>query len=104
MAELRHHADRLAVVNRLTAFGNALNISESDSANINARYFLFQLDPNAEKVAISVVRQDDLGHANRLYEDAEKYIAEHGGDAVLVSVDSLASLRRNFLLCDYASH
>jgi ppGpp synthetase/RelA/SpoT-type nucleotidyltranferase len=95
VTELRHHAERLAVVNRLTAFGNALNISETDST-INARYFLLQLDPSAENVTIAGFRKDDLVHATRLYADVEKQIAERGGDAVLVSVDSLALLRRAY--------
>ena len=94
--ELRQHAERLNIVNRLTTFGNALNITETDTAFQDARFFLLELDPNAQNVTVSGFKRDDLMHATRLYADVEKKIAETGGDAVLVSVDSLAALRRAY--------
>ena len=93
--ELRAHTERLSVVNILRGFRNALNVSQQFTSK-DARYFLMELDPNAERVTIVGFRLDELPRATQLYTDVEKRIAERGGDAVLVSVDSLASLRRAY--------
>ena len=86
---------RLDVINRLDAFRRALREVE-EPAQPDARYFLLELDPNAGTITVSGFRAHELLRATRQYAEAEKKVAESGGDAVLVSVDSLASLRRAY--------
>ena len=63
---------------------------------VNARYFLLELDPNAGSIAVSGFRAGEILRATNRYNEAEKQITESGGDAVLVSVDSLSALRRAY--------
>jgi Region found in RelA / SpoT proteins len=85
----------LDVINRLETFRRALREVEGPIIP-NARYFLLELDPNAGSITISGFRSDELMRATDRYTDTEKKITEAGGDAVLVSVDSLAALRRAY--------
>ena len=63
----------------------------------NAQYFLLQLDPSARTVAVTGYRANELERASNEYLESERRINEKtGAQAVLVSVDSLASLRRAF--------
>ena len=86
---------RLDLINRLDAFRRALREVE-EPAQPDARYFLLELDPNADTVTVTGFRAYEILRATRLYAEAEKKVSESGGDAVLVSVDSLASLRRAY--------
>jgi len=85
----------LGIINRLESFRQALKEAEP-LIQPDARYFLLELAPGAGSVAVRGFRAHDLLEATDLYVDAEKRIAEAGGDAVLVSVDSVASLRRAY--------
>jgi hypothetical protein len=89
------YSGELGVINRLESFRQALKQTEL-LMTADARYFLLELDPNAGGIAISGFRARELYRATAQYAEAEKRIAESGGDAVLVSVDSIATLRRAY--------
>jgi len=91
--ELRKVARQLDVEGRLTSYGAALQTLERPSAKqAQAHYFLLALDPGARSVAITGFRSNELEKANNEYLATER----RGADAVLVSVESLALLRRAY--------
>jgi hypothetical protein len=96
--ELRRYAEQRALADRLRTYGAALHTAERSSAtDTDASYFLLNLNPSAQEVTISGFKRGELAQATEAYLDAEKHIKDNSGqDAVLVSVDSLASLRRAY--------
>ena len=96
VAELRTYATRLDVSRRLRVYGKALETIESPDLR-NAHYFLLHVDPNAGKVFITGFRGNELLVATDRYLAVERQIKDTpGAEAVLVSVESLASLRRAY--------
>jgi ppGpp synthetase/RelA/SpoT-type nucleotidyltranferase len=96
MDEVGEYEFNLGIINRLETFRRALREVE-EPAVPDARYFLLELDPDAGQITVSGFRSYELGRATDRYAEAEKRITERsGGDAVLVSVDSLNSLRRAY--------
>lgn len=95
-AELREHTERLNVENRLHAFGAALRTLEPTNASRKAHYFLLVLDPAANSVTITSYNYRELDKASHDYLDVERTSQRKGTDAVLVSVDSMDSLRRAY--------
>ncbi len=94
--ELRHYAETLNVTSRLQAYGNDLRMVESGTSQDNHLYLL-KLDPNVRQLTISGYGFSELGRAQDEYAEAERQVRDNPGtDAVLVSVDSLASLRRAY--------
>ena len=97
LEELAHYARMLEVTDRLSAYGAALRAVSDPSAPINGRYFLMQLDTEEQTIAITGYRSNQLEEASSAYLAAERKLEEKtGGDAVLVSVESLDSLRRAY--------
>lgn len=96
--ELRHFAQQLNVENRLQTFGAALRTVETAGAPKKAHYFLLTLDPAANSVTVKAYRYHELEQATGDYLSTERAIAEQGtgADAVLVSVESMDSLRRAY--------
>jgi ppGpp synthetase/RelA/SpoT-type nucleotidyltranferase len=92
--ELRAFANRLDVCARLQAYGEALHNIETLPANSD--YYLLELDPSAMQIKVTGYKQKDLTAATVQYLDVEKTIAGTNKDAVLVSVDSMTSLRRAY--------
>jgi hypothetical protein len=92
---LREYAEKLDVTQRLQAFGTALQTVEGLVIGKDANYYLLELDPSAMKVNVLGYRRNDLQRATRDYLDAEKSLTGNS-DAVLVSVESMASLRRAY--------
>lgn len=93
--ELREYAKRLDVTSRLHAYGEAVQIV--DNADKNADYYLLELDSVAMRVNVVGFRQSELGRAANEYLAVEKSISKNpGSDAVLVSADSMDSLRRAY--------
>src|SRR5207302_3746946 len=91
VSELRRYAAKLDVLNRLTAYGQALRMTES--AAHKGQIFLIELDVGEE--ALTVWAYDDSQRAAEEYGALERAIADNPGrDAVLVGVESLAALRR----------
>jgi ppGpp synthetase/RelA/SpoT-type nucleotidyltranferase len=92
--ELRSYASKLDVSARLQAYGEALHNIET--LPTNADYFLLELDPSAKQIRVTGYKQKDLETATDHYLTVEKSIVGTNNDAVLVSVDSVASLRRAY--------
>ena len=95
--ELTLYAQQLDLINRLEAYGNALRFSETDVYQGQADYYLLVLNPAEQTVQVIGFPKNQLSAAQDEYAKIEKEIASQGGrDAVLVSVDSIASLRRAY--------
>jgi len=95
IAEVRNYEELLDIIHRLDTFRQALREIE-EPTTANARYFLLELDTNAQSVTVTGFKSDELFRATERYAEAEKKVSESGGDAVLVSVDSLSALRRAY--------
>jgi hypothetical protein len=94
--ELRHHATMLDVINRLEGYRTALQVLGQQEEKTD-HYFLIELDPTTNIVRLRGFRREESERATAAYLEIEKTIAEKAGaDAVLVSVDSLASLYRAY--------
>ncbi len=98
--ELKHYANHLDVANRLRAYGEAMKTLRGDEyAEAKSRYYLLVLDPvqDPPEVTVSGFKANELQKAQDAYLLAEKSFKDKPGkDAVLVSVDSLASLERAY--------
>jgi hypothetical protein len=93
--QLRGYAARLDLVNRLQAFGDALNYFQAPDEH--ADYFLLELTPAEREIKVTGFRRNQLAQAQQAYALVERRIIDKGGtDAVLVSVDSMAALRRAY--------
>lgn len=92
--EIRDYAKRLDVASRLQTYGAALQTVEEPVAD--AEYYLLELDTSAMRVNVLGYTKRELTKAQIDYLSAEKQIAGASGDAVLVSVDSMAALRRAY--------
>ena len=95
--ELRDYAKSLDVENRLDTYGRALRILETPALPANLHYFLLWLDAEAKNVRVIGFRQNEQDRATQRYWEIESKISKQAGsDVVLVSVESLASLRRAY--------
>jgi len=92
---LREYVLKLDVTQRLQAYGAALNSVNEMDVRKDAAYYLLELDPKAMKINVLGYVQSELTKATRDYLAAEKSLTP-GSDAVLVSVESMASLRRAY--------
>ena len=95
--ELRYLEEKLDVRSRLSAYGAALNVTEEISRNEKVRYFLLNLDLDKKSIIISGFRSTELDEASGAYLEAERALMDGvNGDVVLVSVESLESVRRAY--------
>jgi hypothetical protein len=95
--EIAKYASDLDIISRLERFRQALQqIEAPDLTDGNARYFLLELDPSADAITITGYRVNEYEKATTDYALAEKRITQNGGDAVLVSVNSVTALRRAY--------
>jgi len=93
VVELREYTGRLHVEQKLVAYGNALRITPPASIAKDAKYYLIHL----EQGSTSLQAFQDLGRASATYLDLETKVAGRPeADVVLVSVESLAALRRAY--------
>lgn len=94
--ELQALANLLSVQSRLGAYGAA--IQTISTGEEDAHYYLLELDPAEQQVKVTGFKSTELEEASRSYLAVEKSIQKKGGlsDAVLVSVDSIESLRRAY--------
>lgn len=96
LAELRMAASALDVERRLHAYGDALRTLEEPSVS-NAHYFLMALDPKADTITIRGYAKNELEIATNQYLAIERSLdAASGAEAVLVSVESVAALKRAY--------
>lgn len=94
--ELKKLADDLDVQRRLQAYGDTLRALEDPSV-AHAQYFLMVLDPRADTITIRGFIKNELDQATAQYLAIEKSLDEStGAEAVLVSVDSIAALKRAY--------
>jgi ppGpp synthetase/RelA/SpoT-type nucleotidyltranferase len=92
--ELLRYSRLLDVEGHLHTYGQALQTLES--APKRAHYYLLVLDPIGKTVRVTGYQSQNLHEATRDYLSIEREIANTGSDAVLVSVESLAALRRAY--------
>lgn len=94
--ELKEAAAALSVAPRLAAYRASLQAI--DLAGLRgSHYFLMKLIPAQSSINVTGYRQQDLARASEDYLRAELEIQEQpGAEAVLVSVASLAALRRAY--------
>lgn len=96
LTELRTWAAELEVERRLQAYGDALQTLEDPSVS-GAHYFLLALDPKADTTTIRGFSRAELEEATKQYLDIERSLnADTGAEAVLVSVESIAALKRAY--------
>lgn len=96
LAALRQKSTELDVERRLEAYGNALQTLEKRGV-VDAHFFLLALDPVADTITIHGFRKNELETATTAYLDVERSMnAATGAEAVLVSVDSIAALKRAY--------
>lgn len=94
--ELRQYARSLDVERRLRTYGEAIQTTEQPGVQ-NAHYYILALDPGAQRVTVRGYPYKELERASNEYLVVEKEIKSiPGAEAVLVSVESLASLRRAY--------
>jgi hypothetical protein len=94
--ELRESAASLDVERRLQAYGSALRTLE-DASVANADFFLLALNPGEGTVNIRGYAKSELQQATGDYMATERALdSVPGAEAVLVSVESLAALRRAY--------
>jgi ppGpp synthetase/RelA/SpoT-type nucleotidyltranferase len=96
IAELRVHVNNLDIPRRLRAYGATLGVLEDPDVG-DAHYFLLELQPSDDTIKVTGFRANESEKASEAYLGAEKNIAPgSGAEAVLVSVDSIAALRRAY--------
>jgi hypothetical protein len=94
-SELQYSAEKLDVISRLRAYGEAIQII--DQTKEDADYYLLELDTVAMRVNVAGYRHSELAKASSDYLNVEKSIsAGSGNDAVLVSADSMSALTRAY--------
>ena len=97
LAETRTAAKNTRVATRLQAFGTALDVvGEEDVRSGGYVLLALNLDPDLPSLTLRPYPRQRLTAAMRDYQEQEKRLAGAHGDVVLVSSDSLASLRRAF--------
>jgi len=94
--ELHEYVEKLDVINRLHTFGRALTTLGPVNSSQNAHYFLLVLNPEANSVTVTSYKYHELEKASVDYLAAERSIGQTNTDAVLVSVESMESLRRAY--------
>lgn len=93
--ELRRYAKKLNVIDRLAAYGRALRFTEEATDLTKGHTFLLELDIPGE--SLTVRSYQNILLAAQEYDAIERAIeGQPGKDAVLVTVESLASLRRAY--------
>jgi len=94
-ADLREHVERLDVVNKLNAYGQTLRYVEDSISKVKGHTFLLELDSASETLSIDSYRDRVL--AAEEYSAIERAIEnDPSKDVVLVTVESLDSLRRAY--------
>jgi hypothetical protein len=92
LRELQDCATSLQVETKLSAYGSALH--ELTTKRHKAHFYLLALDPGAKTITVQEYKREELSRALKDYTPTEQNIrGKPGGEAVLVSVDSMAALR-----------
>lgn len=94
--EIKHYASRLDVAEKLRLYGRTIQTLEKGGQLKEGRYFLLEVRPSEGKATIYGFAGNELDRATKKYLDVEQALKGPGSEAVLVSVDSLASLKRAY--------
>ena len=95
--ELREKVNELKVESKLDGYGQALKMMTSTEALKGSKYFLLNLDAAKRQLEVIGFGSGQLEQATAEYLKTEKAIADlPGAEAVLVSVGSVAALRRAY--------
>jgi len=96
VSEIRDLEQKLDAIRRLRTYGTAPTILENPEVK-GQHFFLLELNVAESKLAVTGYKSGSLDKAAADYLEAEKrFSSAQNGDAVLVSVESLASLRRAY--------
>lgn len=94
--ELNDLAGKLDARRRLRTYGTAPTILENPDIK-GQHFFLLELDMAESRLAVTGYKSASIDKAASDYLEAEKRFSDSGtGDAVLVSVESIAALRRAY--------
>ncbi len=93
--ELRQYIQRLDVENSLQTYQTSLQALDIPQLK-KAHYFLLELRPGEGKLTVRGFSGAELDQATTAYLDVERSLKGPGSEAVLVSVDSVDSLRRAY--------
>lgn len=91
--EITFLSNKLEVEKHLATFRESIQVLSSGRRTNDAYYYLLELDPEAGRVIIKSYSQNQLKTASSDYLTLEKRITDGKRDAVLVSADSIESLR-----------
>jgi hypothetical protein len=96
--ELRDLSESLDLDNRLGAYGQAMRfLSNPQHGKGESYYFLIELNPSQKSVEVTTFKLSESVQANAKYLEVEKKMKDTpGSEAVLVSVDSLDTIRRAY--------
>ena len=93
--ELRELVSELGAIEKLQAYGSALNQMEQYTREASS--FLLLLDVQEQQLTISGFAKNQLNMAQQVYAQAEAENADRSGvDVVLVEADSIEALRRAY--------
>lgn len=94
--ELRICSEKLQVERRLSTYGNALKILET-KADGKSHFYILVLNPNTNIITVRPYKWSELDEALEYYSAQEQDIRKvPGGEAVLVSVNSIKSLKKAY--------
>ena len=95
--ELKHYSSQLDIFSRIETYRKAATLKYSDPKLPNARYYLIRLDLEQHQVKVERFGTADLEAASAKYLKAEQELGDPlSADVVLVSVESVWSLRRAY--------
>jgi len=95
--ELRQAVTELQVEPKLAGYGQALNMMTSGKDLKGSKYFLLELDPGKRQLHVTGFGTGQLELATADYLKAEQTLPDRpGAETVLVSVGSVAALRRAY--------
>jgi hypothetical protein len=93
--ELRAFVLERDPIRRLSAYREALHFVEEKGAD--SHFFILHLQPRKNNLTVRRFRREESHRANNVYLEVEKGLSrEDGEEAVLVSVDSVASLKKAY--------
>lgn len=92
-AEIIYLSDKLKVEGHLTAFRQSIEVINEASKFVDAHYYLLELDPIKRRVVVKPYSQTQILTASEDYLTLEQRILNDSKDAVLVSADSIESLK-----------
>ena len=96
VSELKTIVAELDVINSLQMFSAAINVTQPGEKK-DKHYFLLKLVPSQQEMTVSSFSRKQLEQATAAYLEVEKELKnQQGTDAVLVSADSLANLKRAY--------